>query len=357
MCAESLAEGYAPKRHIDQVNAVLQSFGHDVVVVGRDDGPYHTATDRIRLGRYVYIARHTLRAMTASDVIVTRGHFAHYPWSVVAKLRGKPVVHILNGWINDAPTTYNVSSILRSLIAWSYRRQFASARAIVCVTREIANHVLRLDPNLDVEVVGNTTDPTMFAPTGDAQTGNYAIFPSSLAKWHGVATLLQAASDPGWPANLDVVIAGDGQQSRLVAEHANRNPRVRYLGVLTSGELARWMRGARMGLCLIEPVPGRQVKEVYPLKLFEMMACGLPMIATDLPGQSAVIFKANAGLLVPAGDPGALARAVKALDSSPDRARMAASAAEAVLELRSQEQSAAQLERIIAAAAYPLRRR
>ena len=52
------------------------------------------------------------------------------------------------------------------------------------------------------------------------------------------------------------------------------------------------------------------------LVLLEAMACGAAVVATQVPGSSAL---AGAGVLVPPGDPGALARAVDALLADPDR--------------------------------------
>ncbi len=104
--------------------------------------------------------------------------------------------------------------MLRSLIAWSYRRQFRAAHSIVCVTQEIADHLARFGSGYRIEMVGNTSDAAIFGTEGEAENGTYAIFPSSLAKWHGIGSLLEAAADPRWPADLDLVIAGDGQHCR-----------------------------------------------------------------------------------------------------------------------------------------------
>jgi glycosyltransferase involved in cell wall biosynthesis len=57
--------------------------------------------------------------------------------------------------------------------------------------------------------------------------------------------------------------------------------------------------------------------------LLEAAACGLPIVASDIPGCRAIIQHEENGLLVPPGDAGALARALQRLISDSDlRGRM-----------------------------------
>jgi glycosyltransferase involved in cell wall biosynthesis len=74
----------------------------------------------------------------------------------------------------------------------------------------------------------------------------------------------------------------------------------------------------------IAVLPSR--REGLPKSLIEAAACGRPMVATDVPGCREVV-RPDTGLLVPAADPAALARAIATLAQSPDlRARFGAAA-------------------------------
>jgi len=54
-----------------------------------------------------------------------------------------------------------------------------------------------------------------------------------------------------------------------------------------------------------------------------MLACGLPVVVTDFPGQAELVRSLDAGLVVPSDDPAALAQAVAALRfDPPPRAQM-----------------------------------
>jgi glycosyltransferase involved in cell wall biosynthesis len=68
-------------------------------------------------------------------------------------------------------------------------------------------------------------------------------------------------------------------------------------------------------------------REGLPRSLIEAGACGLPLVATDVPGCRDVITDGRDGLLVPARDAGALAAAILRLVSDADLARRLGSAA------------------------------
>jgi glycosyltransferase involved in cell wall biosynthesis len=118
--------------------------------------------------------------------------------------------------------------------------------------------------------------------------------------------------------NVHLVVAGggdllDGHRSRAVA--AGVADRVHFLGGVPHAELPAVLRGADLILLTTDP------PESFGIVLIEAMACGLPAIATDYPGVRAVVDDDN-GLLVPRGDPEAVAAALRRmLDAGPDGRR------------------------------------
>jgi glycosyltransferase involved in cell wall biosynthesis len=91
------------------------------------------------------------------------------------------------------------------------------------------------------------------------------------------------------------------------------------LGVVDHSEVATWLGRARIGLVPLLPTPSF-VKSV-PIKLFEYMRAGLPVVASDFGCMRDVLRETGCGLLVPPEDPAALASAVQALLDDPERAR------------------------------------
>lgn len=82
-------------------------------------------------------------------------------------------------------------------------------------------------------------------------------------------------------------------------------PRVPYQ------EIRRYLSCAEIGLSLISDTPNKRI--AYPTKLFEYMACGIPIIATNVGYQAEIIHATGAGILIQPDDAKALADAIAKL--------------------------------------------
>jgi glycosyltransferase involved in cell wall biosynthesis len=60
-----------------------------------------------------------------------------------------------------------------------------------------------------------------------------------------------------------------------------------------------------------------------PNKLFEAMAAGVPVVASDLPGMAAIVRETGCGRLVDPTDPAAIAAAIRAILDAPPAERRA----------------------------------
>ncbi len=70
---------------------------------------------------------------------------------------------------------------------------------------------------------------------------------------------------------------------------------VDYHGMITHQEVYRAYNQSRIGLVLLHPIPN--FIEAYPVKLFEYMSAGLPVIASDFPLWREIIEDSDCGIL------------------------------------------------------------
>jgi glycosyltransferase involved in cell wall biosynthesis len=75
------------------------------------------------------------------------------------------------------------------------------------------------------------------------------------------------------------------------------------------------LEGALAGLSLLHDLPN--YRNSLPTKIVEYMAHGVPVVTTPLPVARELVEEAGAGFVVPFGDAGAAADAVRALRDDP----------------------------------------
>jgi glycosyltransferase involved in cell wall biosynthesis len=134
----------------------------------------------------------------------------------------------------------------------------------------------------------------------------------------GLAVLLHALADvarrndmPAWQC----VLVGDGPARdglRHLAAELGLPGRIVFAGM---------RRDAASVLPVMDIFVCPSLYEGFGIAIVEAMAAGRPVIASDVGGIPEIVVHEDTGLLVPPGDAGALADAIAALLSRPDRAR------------------------------------
>lgn len=134
-------------------------------------------------------------------------------------------------------------------------------------------------------------------------------------------------------SNARLALAGAFSDAALQAELAALPgwPRVTAHGQLDRAGVRRVAARAMAGLVILHPVAGYM--DSQPIKLFEYMAAGIPVIASHFPGFRQIVEGSGCGVCVDPLDPGAIAAAIDAMVLYPERARaMGENGRKAVLE-------------------------
>ncbi|MDO8463528.1 MAG: glycosyltransferase [bacterium] len=129
----------------------------------------------------------------------------------------------------------------------------------------------------------------------------------------GVHVLLQAIAQTD---NVSLRIVGDGNlrtQYEAQARALGVADRVVFLGAVSDEELPEVYRRAD---ALV--FPSTSQSEAFGLVALEAMACGKPVIASNLPGVRTVVRDGETGRIVPSNDIAALAQAIGWLRDHPD---------------------------------------
>jgi glycosyltransferase involved in cell wall biosynthesis len=155
-----------------------------------------------------------------------------------------------------------------------------------------------------------------------------AMFAGRMAREKGVAVLLRAWSDSGLSApSAALVLVGGG---RIRAPAVATGAAV-LAGPADPVTLRNFYAGS--DVVVIPSIPTRDFREPWGLVANEAFDQGVPVIATDAVGAAAggLIEHERTGLVVPAGDAGALASALRRMHDDPAlRARLGAAGRAAV---------------------------
>jgi glycosyltransferase involved in cell wall biosynthesis len=219
-----------------------------------------------------------------------------------ARLRRKPLVAYAHG--SDVAVHARSSRLSR----WLARRVAHGAGAIVANSADTARAAAWL--GVSARVISPGVDMGLFRPSSEPreamrlrlglEDGPVALFVGHLADYKGADVF---ASALGLAAGWHGVAIGDGPlAASLTAEH----PQILWLGAVPPDEVASWLQAADVVI-----VPSR--REGLGLVAVEALACGIPVVASAVGGLLEVVRDGENGLLVPPGDPAAVAAALDRL--------------------------------------------
>jgi glycosyltransferase involved in cell wall biosynthesis len=254
------------------------------------------------------LARHLSPAWVHGHYVTSYGLWAAVGGSAV----GLPIVQ--TAWGSDILVTPRTSgwrgTAMRALVGWSLRQ----ASLITADSQDVLAEIRRYRPSARCEEVFWGADTERFSP-GVPAPGFEVV---SLRNWeanYNIDVLLRAwALFVGDRAASDAVLhllgGGPDQQSlRALARGLGVERTVRFTGRVDDFGMVSTLQRARV--CVSVPS-----SDATSVSMLEAMACGLPLVASDLPANRQWI-DSSGGLLVPVRNARALAAALSRLHDNP----------------------------------------
>lgn len=248
------------------------------------------------------------------------------PVGLLLRMRGKKVVYDVH---EDMPRTilskYYLPIWARRPLAWLLERvEDVACRkysAIVTPTQAIADRFTTLNNNtVLVQNFPRFEEATLHANAIWSQRACSIAYVGSITESRGIRQMVEAMDllPDGLPARLK--LAGAYSPATLRDEIA-RLPgwnRVDDLGLLGRSSVMHVLGQVQAGLVLLHQEPRYQVS--MPVKMFEYMSAGIPVIASDFPLWRRIIATAGCGLLVEPMDVKSIADAIEYLLLHPQEA-------------------------------------
>ncbi|MCT2293739.1 glycosyltransferase family 4 protein [Janibacter hoylei] len=261
----------------------------------------------------------------------------------------------------DVPVVYEVRGFFESLwtqdTAWTeraevYERRRAAeahclrqAAAVVTLSESMKDDIVARDVDpAHVHVVPNGVDPSAFVPVERDEalterlglTGRFVFgYVSNLDHFReGQELLIDAALElRRRGVDATALVVGDGKRRELLEEHARERQAgdaVHFTGRIPHDEVSQYY--AQLDVFVIPRVDERAARLVTPLKPYEAMALGVPLVVSDLPALQEITGDGDRGETFVTGDATSLADVLEGLaGSSERRAELSSRAREWVL--------------------------
>jgi glycosyltransferase involved in cell wall biosynthesis len=252
------------------------------------------------------------------DAVIV-GYPGHFDMPAARRVaRGRPVIFnplvSLHETLVEDRGRFAPGSVAAHLLRRIDRIALRRADLVVADTEQNARHLAGLGdlPHERLAVCFVGAEERLFRPGWQPPATFRALFVGKLIPLHGLETILAAAR---LAPEIPFRIVGSGQLDALLLQPP---PNVEWVDWVEYERLPEEIQraGCALGVFGTSAKAGR----VIPNKAFQALACGTPLVTADTPAARELLGDAESALLVPPGDPAALAAAVRRLANEPELA-------------------------------------
>ncbi len=304
--------------HVHHMSRVQAEMGHDVTVITSDNGDRSLPREETRAGyrllRHREIARPLDNTIVPGIISTLRGNVDEYDVlhihshlyfcsnvaAVFSRLYDIPTVVTNHGLISQTAPSW-VQKVFNPTLG---KFTFEVGDSILCYTDTDKQRLRDRGIETDISVIPNGIDCSRFEPT-DCESHRQLLFVGRLKDGKGPHYLLEAFGHLAaeYP-DLSLKLVGDGPlRSDLETQAAQLGvtDRVEFLGEVPNDELPRLYNES---LAFVLP----SLSEGLPRTVLEAMACGTPVVTSDLEQLRPIVE--DAGYTAEAGSPADLRTAM-----------------------------------------------
>ena len=312
---------------------LLYVIGDPTLPAYQDEGSVEIFRFRDQIPHYLdraFAFADGLRSLVESHPDLRIAHFQD-PWSGMAILDGvgpeTATVYEINGLPSiELPNLYpGLGRRTLDKFREIEQRCWTEADRLISPSETMKANLVELGvPAEKITVIPNGAslhapmDPPPEAPE------RYLLYFGALQRWQGIEDLLRAFALLADFEDLQLVVCASTKP-----KHAREYARLsRRLGVaermqwhfrLPKKELAGWIQGALATVAPLTECARNLEQGCCPLKILESMACGIPVVASDLPSVREIVTDGEEGLLCRAERPSEFARRLRLLIDHPEQ--------------------------------------
>lgn len=245
---------------------------------------------------------------------------------ILSKILRIPYVLEINGLIDDEIRMLKNSPKRFTLKIFFFidSFHFKYATKLITVTQRLKDQIIQKYgiPAEKIIFIENGMNPDDFYPIERTTallklnldtSKKYVCFVGGLAPWHGVEYLIQSANGiiTEFPEILFLIIGDGPMKTKIIhqIEFFNLSKKFILTGNIEHSLIPYYINASE--LCVAPFTEDRNLRiGLSPLKIFEYLSCGKPVVASNIPGVSEIILKSGGGILVKPNNPLELQKAI-----------------------------------------------
>lgn len=309
--------------------AALAEGGYSVALVAVDNDASIPETGvrvlklrkRGRLGRFFLGSASAVALTIRLNPNLVHLHDPELAWSIpLFRILGKRVIYDAH---EDLPAQIEDKYYLN----WFTKLMFLMASHAIVMISRCSTHVIAATEKISERYTPSRVTVVHNYPRLRDEDGNNArpsrrqrsvVYVGGLERERGPVEMVRAMADPSLPDKWVLELAGVVKPYSLLGE-LKALPgwgRVNFRGEVSPNEAREMIAKSRIGLVTL--LPSRAFLDSLPTKMFEYLAAGTPVIASDFPLWRAIIDEFDCGILVDPSSPSDIAQAIRRYADDPD---------------------------------------